>query len=427
MSKIALDLDGQLKAVEKICSIILVTEDSFLEHSKKTIEEYLLYLMNETNFIPTTRNEYSSLVQNVDSKIDKYINEYIKESEYSIFSFNSNNEFSVWATSFQNRFPKLPKIIQYTISSIRDACDQYRYFEKFYKIRSEESKTALTKEFQIALDNKARESEKVVNLQVQTLKNELVSSVNCTKGSLEKKVRNFKRKINNIQHEMLTHIITLLGAFVAVVVIVMSIVITSSARLNNASNASAIVAFVVPNLVTTLVVICLVSLVFSFIPGQISMSDDTLTDKAIASPNGVQSTGNSTDDLNKQMEAPTQASNGAPELTTTRKKLRKDKSKSKSRRSLKRITFPRVVFVASVATTIILCVTSYPTISERLKVEQIIHERYILSPQDYSLINEDGERMIKFKLNGFIHKISVDDSFDTHSTICFCEKCGKLE
>lgn len=80
-----------------------------------------------------------------------------------------------------------------------------------------------------------------------------------------------------------------------------------------------------------------------------------------------------------------------------------------------------------IVVTICISFVASPIIAKKLQSEQIVHVRYIISPQDYSLFNECGETKIQFELNGITYHLVVDESFDSHSNVLFCEKCGRIE
>lgn len=69
--------------------------------------------------------------------------------------------------------------------------------------------------------------------------------------------------INKIEPQIMSTILTVMGVFTAIITIVMSVVITSGSWLNNANGASAIVAFIVPNLVAVTAMVVLLTIVFS--------------------------------------------------------------------------------------------------------------------------------------------------------------------
>lgn len=117
---------------------------------------------------------------------------------------------------------------------------------------------------------KKRELEKSIadlHEELEDKKAEIDSSLNDaqnTVNGLNDQLTSAKTEIQNSEHNVLTHVLTLMGVFSAVSTIVMSVVITSSSWLNNADGASAVLAFVIPNAVAILAVIVLMFLVFLY-------------------------------------------------------------------------------------------------------------------------------------------------------------------
>lgn len=116
------------KDIDSLCSKILSTADSF----PKTVQDEIVDIFEKWSAEDKklTNDEYSSLVLKINSRIFDYISEYNEKSASYLFSFNSNNGFSTWATSYILMHPFLPEIFKYLLSSINDACDQYIYILK---------------------------------------------------------------------------------------------------------------------------------------------------------------------------------------------------------------------------------------------------------------------------------------------------------
>ena len=85
-----------------------------------------------------------------------------------------------------------------------------------------------------------------------------------TVGETKEALTGVKGQIDKFEHTILTHVLTLLGVFSAIITVILSISISSSTWLNNAGAGDAIVAFVVPSLVAVLSVVVLLSLVFGY-------------------------------------------------------------------------------------------------------------------------------------------------------------------
>ncbi len=109
------------------------------------------------------------------------------------------------------------------------------------------------------------------NKKKQDLETQIDLFKSTTNESLKKQTETIDKKINETIEEIqgaegkiVSHVLSLMGIFTAVIAIILSVVATSSTWLNNASGASAILAFVVPNMVTLVAVISIVLLVFMY-------------------------------------------------------------------------------------------------------------------------------------------------------------------
>lgn len=91
------------------------------------------------------------------------------------------------------------------------------------------------------------------------------SQLDKQKKDIDNKAQEVQEQIDDSEHTILSHVLTLMGIFTAIITIVISVVITSSSWLNSANGASAIIAFIVPNLVTLIAVFVLISLIFFYI------------------------------------------------------------------------------------------------------------------------------------------------------------------
>lgn len=83
------------------------------------------------------------------------------------------------------------------------------------------------------------------------------------KTEIEEKAKLVQEQIDNSEHTILSHVLTLMGIFSAIITIILSVIITSSSWINNADKADAVVAFVVPNAVALMAVTLLLSLIFA--------------------------------------------------------------------------------------------------------------------------------------------------------------------
>lgn len=110
------------------------------------------------------------------------------------------------------------------------------------------------------------ESEKILENATSLLEEiqRVVDEANKTQDDSRTLLKRTKGKLDNIEHDMLTHVLTLMGVFSAVITIVMSVIITSTAWLNNADGASAILAFIIPTIVAVFAVTSLLFIVFLY-------------------------------------------------------------------------------------------------------------------------------------------------------------------
>ncbi len=83
------------------------------------------------------------------------------------------------------------------------------------------------------------------------------------KEEIERKAKFVQEQIDNSEHTILSHVLTLMGIFSAIITIILSVIITSSSWINNSDKADAVVAFVVPNAVALMSVTLLLSLIFA--------------------------------------------------------------------------------------------------------------------------------------------------------------------
>lgn len=95
---------------------------------------------------------------------------------------------------------------------------------------------------------------------------ETVDDYTAKKKEIISNVNAFEHRMDNSEHEILAHVLTLMGIFSAIITIILSVIITSSSWINNADRADAVIAFVVPNSVALLAVALLMSLIFLHIP-----------------------------------------------------------------------------------------------------------------------------------------------------------------
>lgn len=104
--------------------------------------------------------------------------------------------------------------------------------------------------FQVTVDNAQKKTTKIV----ENLKLDI--------NNLERSINEATVSLDNSEHNILTHVLTLLGVFSAIIITIMSVVITASSWLNSGNSNDAIAAFVIPVVVTIIAVITLMMLVY---------------------------------------------------------------------------------------------------------------------------------------------------------------------
>lgn len=196
-------------------------------------------------------------------------------------------------------------------------------------------------------------------------------------------VQKIQTKTDEIEPQLITTVLTLMGVFTAVITIIMSVVITSSSWLNNANGASAIIAFIVPNLVVAFSITLLLGAIFSRRGGKyIVISGDNWNHESMAI-----------------------------------KALRKV-------RRTQIVTFVLIAVFAGVAITFALL---------QMKINDEPHTRFILSEDMYECVEveEDGSEetipVIKFDFNGKNYVFQYDESYFHDGSIYFCEEHERLE
>lgn len=101
---------------------------------------------------------------------------------------------------------------------------------------------------------------------------EITQQLNKTVSDVNNEFEKTKKQLDDSEHNILTHVLTLLGVFSAIIITIMSVVITTNSWLNNAGTEGFMMALLVPGLIVIFSVIVLVSLVYAY--HNIYSSDD---------------------------------------------------------------------------------------------------------------------------------------------------------
>ena len=216
-----------------------------------------------------------------------------------------------------------------------------------------------------------------IGLQVTELKRDhkkLVDDYNNKKQELETTIEDTIKETQGAEGKIVSHVLSLMGIFTAVIAIILSVVVTSSTWLNNASSASAIIAFVIPNMVTLIAVISIILLV--------SMYQKTFYPPVL--PEGEQ----------------------AKKVPTI-------------------ITVILLVIILSI--TVFTCVLAYRTTRAEPHLRHVISEsEYVVEEKQDSNTNE-VYKYIEFVFEGKSYKFAYDESYFHDSNLYYCPVHNTLE
>lgn len=208
---------------------------------------------------------------------------------------------------------------------------------------------------------------------------------------LSKRAKNFEKTVSKrtqgaiqkIEPQLMTTVLTVMGVFSAIITIIMSVVITSSSWLNNANGASAVIAFIVPNLVVVSSIAILLGIIFS------RKKEATVVIPAMDW------------DASRSVE-------------------------NEIKRS-KRI-FKGTICLIIFFTTVIVGFSLY-----EMKSSDEPHTRYVLSQGMYKCVEiqnsetNENELMIEFKINQKNYLVQYDKNYFHDGNLYFCEEHKVLE
>ena len=185
-----------------------------------------------------------------------------------------------------------------------------------------------------------------VNVSVKEQIDAGVNEVIKMKLEMQKAGKKEKEDISQLEHTTLSHVLSIMGIFSAVITLIISVVVTSSSWLNNADGATAPIAFIVPNLVTLIAVFALMALVYFFVHH---------------------------DNENEKEASPTKT-----EIQSTKAEIQSTKTKIKGIHIIIGIIVLLAILLSVVFVT--LQHATPPT-----------HARYIISPDQYEIVEEAEE------------------------------------
>ncbi len=264
-------------------------------------------------------------------------------------------------------------VSQYRLMVLRDEVERKMLAANEQFANTQKKLTMLSSDTQAAIQEMSTATEKSINEHLQNSEEDFGKKIKTEIESAK----------NSLEPQLITTVLTLMGVFSAVITIIMSIVITSSAWLNNASNASAVVAFIVPNLVVVFAIVVLLLMVFSRKEADIVVIPENRWDY--------------------------------PDV---------------AEKALKKSRIQRGVAIAMIAVfTIGILVFSALEISSNDEP----HVRYVLSQGMYEckiLPCEEGEEpitVIEFEINGMKYTLPYDERYFHDGKLYFCEDHQILE
>ena len=202
------------------------------------------------------------VVQAIDQKLYNMSNE-VEEIEAIVSSLEHINIITLRVEEYD--FPEISREI--TAKSI-DARNERQWLQLRLKMTFLSCKSVLDNARVVTNYNekKTELEQSIADLHKELEENklEIDNSLADAQSKVNNQLISAKNELQDSEHNVLTHVLALMGVFSAVITIVMSVVITSSSWLNNADGASAVLAFVIPNAVAILAVIVLMFLVFLY-------------------------------------------------------------------------------------------------------------------------------------------------------------------
>lgn len=217
------------------------------------IDEIGKFIIEQRGNLLTDEEQMVSLTELSD---DLYSKVSIIQSKIIEDAFNETLPRN-WKSKKENLLYKLFSIMMF-FQNARDSSRVWVSIEDGNKRFDELKKSyeELEKDYN---DKKASLESQIQNIETttkETLKSQTTAITTVATETVE--------EIQGTEGKIVSHVLTLMGVFSAVITIILSIVVTSSSWLNNATCSSAIVAFVVPNLVALFAVISIVLLIYMY-------------------------------------------------------------------------------------------------------------------------------------------------------------------
>ena len=234
-----------VSVVEKLEAVCI--EDNYLIESIEFVDTCLGHAKdiddkiknNEFNNCPPTKAKKSSL----QSRVKALMHSFATSIHVSLLLLDRSEEVELSLKKQQSEF-----------------LDQLSAQKEEIETKLKETKELILNEF-----NTSKED---IETKLQNTKDLILKEFNFSKEEIEKNIRQEfdkqKEKASELEHTTLTHVLSLMGIFSAVITIIMSVVLTSTSWLNNAEGPSAVLAFLIPNLVSLFAVVVLLSFIYLY-------------------------------------------------------------------------------------------------------------------------------------------------------------------
>ncbi len=263
---------------------------------------------------------------------------------------------------------------------------------------------------------------KMNDLYLQT-RTEINNSLENQKSEIENtknKVNSVLNKIRDSEHEILTHVLTLMGIFVGIITIIMSVVITSTSWLNNSSSASAIIAFIVPNAVVILSIAVLFLFIFLYRKDIPYISAIQYSEKDMSEYKDVKEE-QETDEKDKNKEK-------QKVKIKIRGKCKNEKNIQKRENRKRMAIFIGVIILVAASITVL----TYSALKYIMPSENS-HQRYIIKQSQYSVT--DGydyeanckRQYFEFNNEGKNHQFAFNEKFIHDGNLYYCDDHNRLE
>ena len=231
-----------------------------------------------------------------------------------------------------------------------------------------------------------------VSRRLESRSQEIERIVENKKAELDNKVTLVVEQMNDSEHTILTHVLTLMGIFSAIITIIMSVVVTSTSWLNNADGATAIFAFAIPNSVVLLSVIVLVFLIYLY--------------------NNMGEPARKKEQVNRILNNGTLPGKNIPKTS---------------------IVVISVILVIIITLSVVLAWLAATYTSPGRNP----HMRYIITPSEYTVIKEgecepncrsnDYQRYFNFDFEGINYRFLYDETYIHDGNLYYCSEHNQLE